>query len=667
MGGLSRFSPKPDFQPAGYLPAPQQARFISEAEQAAERLPATIKSQSLKNALLKGGAKPLELEYAGIDDFISQNQGKPVSAADVLSHLRTEGPLGQLKRVEQQVPETADSHLDPVPPAYAENVRAPFDPSFASSETRYSSYTVPGKKGDFTGYREVLLEDPKNSKGTSDRLVPRPASDFDTGPEAQAWMDNATREVQNLDRQPGGGLVNNNAYQNLVDQAEARGMQIWFDEDGVPSFQFANMRGLSGPVDAHRADYWARYNEYPDRIAVQNVQSDLGQDYTKSKPDELRDANLDGINAHLRHVQQARRQISQDLAALPQGSEGVARLEAALHQLGEEEAEIFAAAEHHRFEAQRDADGNEVFGYDSLPVSPLAKDSNWKNLMARHIALQSIQGMGKPITIPTGQQMVDVEGFGRGTHHNDGGAAKAATEFNTDLVRRLQKIFRGLHPDGAEVDAPLTPEAVRDPIVSSISESQARLDRKESMAQQAFDLDEIIASREDNASSAAMEQPMLTESELAARFPLGPENGFPVDEGAWSGRDYDLYQRLLDNGLEKLPKSDRKIYDILSKGKERVLLEILLGHAKEGDISPEFQDAAMQAIQHDRLMFEMGEPGVHGGGPRQLASRRELRENADAPGWTIKPSPMAVRQALEKGLPIMSLAPLLLSPQEEQR
>ena len=666
MGGLSRFSPKPDFQPAGYLPAPQQARFISEAEQAAERLPATIKSQSLKNALLKGGAKPLELEYAGIDDFISQNQGKPVSAADVLSHLRTEGPLGQLKRVEQQVPETADSHLDPVPPAYAENVRAPFDPSFASSETRYSSYTVPGKKGDFTGYREVLLEDPKNSKGTGSRLIVEP-------PTREAHRQANQTEMEDILRRH--NVPNYEAIDwdevdepNYINHGDATRLLELHDEleGGWP--QGGTGEYISqGPVDAHRADYWTRYNEYPDRIAVQNIQSDLGQDYTKSKPDELRDANLDGINAHLRHVQQARRQISQDLAALPQGSEGVARLEAALHQLGEEEAEIFAAAEHHRFEAQRDADGNEVFGYDSLPVSPLAKDSNWKNLMARHIALQSIQGMGKPITIPTGQQMVDVEGFGRGTHHNDGGAAKAATEFNTDLVRRLQKIFRGLHPDGAEVDAPLAPEAVRDPIVSSISESQARLDRKESMAQQAFDLDEIIASREDNASSAAMEQPMLTESELAARFPLGPENGFPVDEGAWSGRDYDLYQRLLDNGLEKLPKSDRKIYDILSKGKERVLLEILLKHAKEGDISPEFQDAAMQAIQHDRLMFEMGEPGVHGGGPRQLASRRELRENADAPGWTIKPSPMAVRQALEKGLPIMSLAPLLLSPQEEQR
>ena len=452
MGGLSRFAPKPDFQPAGYLPAPQQARFISEAEQAAEKLPATIKAQSLKNALLKGGAKPLELEYAGIDDFISQNQGKPVSAADVLSHLRTEGPLGKLKRVEQQVPETADSHLDPVPPAYAENVRAPFDPSFASSETRYHDYTVPGKRGDFTGYREVLLEDPKNSKGTGNRMILDQSSGkvkelnelYDALEQQQYDLRNANPWFDHHRPENRPALITEEEHARVRNEWARLGRERENTGDDLASIHYQK----SDPVDAHRADYWTRYNEYPDRIAVQNIQSDIGQSYTKGKSDS---GQLEGMNAHLRHVQQARRQVSQELAALPQGSEGAARLEAALYQLDEETAEIFAAADHFRFEVQQDADGNEFFGYDSLPVSPLAKDGNWKNLMARHIALQSIQGMGKPITIPTGQQMVDVEGFGRGTHQEDGGAARAATDFNTDLVRRLQKIFRGLHPDGAEV------------------------------------------------------------------------------------------------------------------------------------------------------------------------------------------------------------------------
>jgi hypothetical protein len=40
---------------------------------------------------------------------------------------------------------------------------------------------------------------------------------------------------------------------------------------------------------------------------------------------------------------------------------------------------------------------------------------------------------------------------------------------------------------------------------------------------------------------------------------------------------------------------------------------------------------------------------------------------SDTPGWTVKPSARAVRTALEKGLPIMSLAPLLLSPPQEKR
>ena len=606
MGGLSRFSPKPDFKPAGYLPAPQQARFISEAEQAAEKLPATIKSQSLKNALLKGGAKPLELEYAGIDDFISQNQGKPVSAADVLSHLRTEGPLGKLKRVEQQVvggspenqddsPLTWDEQVEvgvaPTPPAYAEDVRAPFDPSFASDQTRYHEYTVPGKRGDFTGYREVLLEDPKNSKSKIDRLVPKPKptpnpGDVDTGPEAQAWMAHATGQVQHLDAADVEHAQD--SIQHIVDQAEARGMRLGYSDDGVPFFEFAHRMPERfeqiGPVDSHRADYWTRYNEYPDRIAVQNVQSDVGQDYTKNgKVPELDEAGFLSATDRARELDQK----SQRWGLNNEEMQELRRLDQAI-----------AEYEH------------------KLPVSPLAKDGNWKNLMARHIALQSINGGGKPITIPTGKQMVDVEGFGMETHEDRDLASKAAGDFNTDLVRRLQKIFRGLHPDGASVMehfevTPTTPLSTYADSYLSHAIGQGRGDLRRLLAQAG---------------------------------------------GGGSSGYFKSVDKLKDSNspdlrvLETIMKSGRGDSDVnYATGVQR-----LKGSVYD-DLSPEFRDAAMRVIQQHYLNKERGLLAPPPPPP------------ADAPGWTIKPSPMAVRQALEKGLPIMSLAPLLLSPQQEQR
>jgi hypothetical protein len=587
--------PVAPWQPAGYLPAPKQARFISEAEQAAEKLPATIKSQSLKNALLKGGAKPLELEYAGMDDFIAQNEGKPVSAADVLAHLKTEGPLGKLKRVEQQVGgkpvesvgwddeplmewEMEDAAGGPVvPPAYAQNIRSPFDTNTASNQTKYHKYTVPGQKGDFSGYREVLLEDPRNfdfaGEGDANRLVPT-------------------------------------------------------SEDGAMK--------LDGPVDAHQSDYWARYNEYDDRIAVQNIQSDVGQEYSKFKRPAITSDNYAAAKDRAAEL---------DLRAQHEGlnNEDMQELRGLDQALAEFEGE--------------------------LPTSPIAKDGNWKNLMARHIALQSINGGGKPITIPTGRQMVDVEGFGMSTHSDGALASKAAGDFNADLVRRLQKIFRGLHPDGADIATHRPSE----PLKTSLSSYDAEADRKAMTQSAAWGLEDVLVARgregadldrlreSDNLASellqiATREHERLNTPETLARVTEAIETA----NQSWNARQMvENPSQARRSGLERSPKRDISIFETLARGGSRQSLEMILKSARPGHISPEVQAAAMRVIQHDRLMQEMGNPGV--------SDATSSSQTGDlTPGWTIKPSPMAVRQALEKGLPIMSLAPLLLQPSQQE-
>ena len=640
MGGLSRFSPKPDFQPAGYLPAPQQARFISEAEQAAEKLPATIKSQSLKNALLKGGAKPLELEYAGIDDFISQNQGKPVSAADVLSHLRTEGPLGQLKRVEQQVvdgeigggtPTSRYSRVRPLlpgdtPASYATDIRQPFDADTASNVTTYHDWTVQGKNKDFDGYREALIEDPKNE---GQPLIP-------------GYMPSKMTELYHEDI---GNILDRYGIQNPddIDWDRVGDHDYITDGDGhqlANAFDYLHSRKTfpQESIDAHHSDYWARYHEHPDRIAVQNIQSDVGQDFTKGGS-----STLEGANGRLQEVNGYRRQLLAELENPNTPPHLAAEYRESLNANGDELAEIVATFGR-QFELQYTPEGEEFF--TARPTSPLAQDDNWKNLGLRHIVLQSLQGGGKPITIPTGQQMVDVEGFGGAKHklntpEGRAAAIKAADAYNADLVRRLQKIFRGLHPDGATVYTPPAPEPPPEPIVTAIGNRQADSDRRDYLGQRAYDL----------------------EADMIERFANADPEPEP-EEPDWL--------EVLEKATRQLPDPDKKVFNMLSNGGSRSDLEMAIARGGQSD---QFREAAMKAIQHDRLMQEMGNPGVHAGTlpppPAGVVSRRDLQNkmNADAtaPGWTIKPSPMAVRQALEKGLPIMSLAPLLLSPQEEQR
>jgi hypothetical protein len=602
----------PQWKPAGYLPAPKQARFISEAEQAAEKLPATIKAQSLKNALLKGGAKPLELEYAGMDDFVAKNQGKPVSAADVLAHLRTEGPLGKLKRVEQQVgeygypaeesPLTYDEQVElglPVP-QYAPNIRAPFDTSTASNSTRYHEYTVPGKKGDFTGYREVLLEDPKN-RATGRRMVSG-AADSETG-----------------------------------------------------------------AIDAHQADYWARYNEYPDRIAVQNIQSDAGQNYSKIKHGS---DDMSALNRRLEENHRARADVLAEMNdGQPLSKERESDLRFHLAGLLEEENEIVRTSQG-RFLLDITPEGMHQFtGPATSSTSPFVKDGNWKNLMARHIALQSIQGGGKPITIPTGKQMVDVEGFGLGTHNNQQKASQSAEAFNADMVRRLQKIFRGLHPDGAKVDAPRTEEALR----TSISPQGAELQRRLFTIEQGNPLYQVLRNRAvegvdvnrlDEANQRAFDLAELAYNEnQRLRTPESEQKWHEAAEE--SNRISNELERYRNpNFLEKAGRDrsswmENKILKILQdRTPSSASMEQLLTSFQPGDASPEFMDAAMKFVQYDRLIQEMGDPGV--------SSPSNVTGGGSLPGWTITPSPTAVRQALEKGLPIMSLLPLLLDQQEKK-
>lgn len=557
---IQRYAPKGI---AGYLPY-YPPRFVSQAEEAAARLPAQVKVQSLKNLLLRQGAKPVELEYAGLDDFIAGQPGPTVASADVLAHLRREGPLGQLKRVEQQhegpvegiwgdglpgeLPEGGTvPGAPPRPPAYAPSIRQPFSPSTASNQTQYQNYTVPGKQGDFTGYREVLLEDPKNRPGGESMVRPIKEQSADDA----NFLEYANRRLPELDGAAPDQQPLQQEYQELLNQAQMRGMMLVYRTDGTP---FLEPNQTGGAIDAHSADYWARYNEYPDRIAVQNIQSDVGQAASKKTGQAGRAAD----------------------------------------------------------------DPNDDFSDAPItPDSPLARDDNWKSLMARHIALQSIAGGGKPITIPTGRQMVDVEGFGLSTHGgNHDAAAAAAAAYNEDLVRRLQKIFRGLDPKGAAVAA----GRYADPPPSK----------------------------------TILPTPLADDPTLWSRNFVHSDLLPPIRERAMSAMeladsDPDLYI------WADLPEPEGSRYGFFDPSVHEEL-----AHIAAGSPNMEARQAASDALNLWRRAAEISLDEKRAGTSRAISP-------SDAPGWTVTPSPEAVRAALRNGLPIMSLAPLLLAPSQENR
>jgi hypothetical protein len=665
MAGPRRLEP---LKPAGYLPY-YPPRFVSQAEQAAEKIPEQIKSQSLKNALLRQGAKPAELEYAGLDDFIAKQAGGMARRGDVLDFLKQEGPLGQLKRVEQQVGpgEQVELGIAPKPPSYAENVRSPFDPATASDNTQYHQYTVPGQKGDFRGYREVLLEDPRNRPAGSSLI---PSVDAARANEIQALQEEYDRILR------GYGMT---GHQDIDWEAVGDpGYMTQFDADRVQQLDDELHRLMVGeemelnprgdrPIDAHSADYWARYNEYPDRIAVQNIQSDAGQNVSNHGSNQLVGGD-DGTRITIPEaIEQFHKKRDEMQAALDAGGDQTLRIEIA--EIDEEIAKLA--------NSQR-------------PTSPLAKDDNWKNLMARHIALQSIAGGGKPITIPTGKQMVEAEGFGLQTHgSNTEAATKAASSYNEDLVRRLQKIFRGLDPGGASVEAhrhlgPLP--------ITGMSKRAAAQEAKDFHAQLRRPLEDMHQSQAEllweqrfndgeysrAADAAARHHVENFESMKQTWNLLGEEDaGFSLQDLLEAERKAIVAADFLEKSdramapftLERevaqgLPHADRAVYNALGSGDIPALQRAVSGQQAP---SAPYLDAAMKAIQRNAALFEMGNPGVVSGGPDLPALPRGGGPTEDpfAPGWTIKPSPEAVRAALRHGLPIMSIAPALIAGDQE--
>lgn len=450
----------------------RRVRMVSPSVRAAQGLPKTIKTQSVPNQLAKGGAKPVELEYAGLGDWLGE-QGDRVSADEVVSFLESKGPLGRVKRLDAK----GDGDLE-----FDGQEIELLGEDDAAEAVRVANERYDRLDGDTKKF--TTNPEPGNAVGRFDRHrlqgdTARPVRDAwpSTGysryteGQAHGWDEGDYREVYWVDPK-------------TVDPNATRRMAV-----------FSTLT-LPGPVNAHDTDAWIRYHMNRDRnlgkvIDVQNVQSDIGQalarrDAVKAIPDkkaELWDGYRDKAEEHEYAIQGIDRQIrdvmhtyrpdilkamsqlpiksSSDGAAdevvrmIVRGHDNVNPVAAhVLQQLPDEarrELMVLRAARHDaagRMNAAQSHVGrmkNELASLGMLQdertqrrlrgvvPSNLFYDNTWMQLPARHVLLESAAEGGIPIRSPLGVNVSAIENMPRN-------AAKKMYE--DTWIRTLQKALR---------------------------------------------------------------------------------------------------------------------------------------------------------------------------------------------------------------------------------
>lgn len=472
-------------------------QMVSPSVEAAKKLPPTIKKQSVTNQLMRGGAKPIELEYSGFSDWLA-GQGDRVSSEEVIRHLTERGPMGRLQRLDAQGPSPGfhEDYID----RYGEDPMDEEDEAYKvlRAQRKYDALSEDAKK---------FTEEPDHMGGVatynvypdqSARLPNDPSTTVDTNFGAKRWPHT---KYANFTEGPAHGW-NEDDYREVY----------WLD----PATENRNKPGRKSifdplanplPVDAHDTDAWVRYHVNQDKnlgevLDVTNVQSDIGQRVAKAQSRrELPEAKaelLDGYNMHADALENARERTRMDISAyltnhldtlrsleermvgggpleggdravlelrnslarnnwLPQYRDALMRLwqnhylteggpnPAVLQGLFEDSDRL--AAQYRRAKAQADRyslqlqKAGYVFGgnpgdrayVSGVRPSALFNDNNWLQLPLRHLVAESLQRGGAPIRLPYATNVRAVENMPR---------QAAAQFYDRNMVRQLQSILR---------------------------------------------------------------------------------------------------------------------------------------------------------------------------------------------------------------------------------
>lgn len=423
---------------------------VSPSVRAAEKLPPTIKTQSLKNQLLRGGAKPVELDYAALEKWAAQ-QGERVKSEDVVRHLRSRGPLGRIKRLDAEIDDKGEAGRF-----------ADFDPDedeeafFNVAAARSQRDDMPQDERMFTHVNDTY------NVGQQPRVPSDTSKPFD---QAKSWpytQHGAYTETDAWNWHPGN-------YREVM----------WFDPEAGGENDAFSPNAYPQALDTHVAHVWVRYHNNPNALDVQNIQSDIGQTAEsaarmKLAPPGLRSIrdgyvalrnrthsdlkNEDGyllddmerlfdehgravpmptkvsstyplntstvihaisdggfaksdeaIRAALNSPQERYRAVSRWLLSLPEEERaGLLARQRRIEQLSKRMDTI-------RYHGNRFADDVSKAGFLHSPQIPYSTGSlvldggNWRQLPLRHLLLESAAQGGKPIHLPLGINVSAVE------------------------------------------------------------------------------------------------------------------------------------------------------------------------------------------------------------------------------------------------------------------
>jgi hypothetical protein len=331
-------------------------RLVSPSVRAAEKLPSSTKIESVKNQLLRHGAKPVELEYARLDNFLEGKEGGRIAADDVAEHLRRQGPLGRLERHDAEGPDQESLLSD-----MADDRGIDFDDP-------ESPLTVQ----DYFPEQPRLSSDPAFPTGRGNPKAPVTRYPSVTEVAAFPWSD--------------------------ADYNEVLWKQRASPATGLPTFGEASVVEAYDPHDAHM---WVRYHMNRDAIDVQNVQSDLGQLLTRHDRAGL---PPEGWRDQRRRIDDLVSRIEAEAPDddIPMSPEAIWRTGATV-----DAARKLAGRFYDSFPIEWLQSSPRTYIDPSLIT--LLENDNWRQIPLRHLLLESAARGGRPIRFPTGHNVNRVE------------------------------------------------------------------------------------------------------------------------------------------------------------------------------------------------------------------------------------------------------------------
>lgn len=327
-------------------------RLVSPSVRAAEKLPSSVKIESVKNQLLRHGAKPVELEYARLDNFLEGRAGGRIAADEVADHLRKQGPLGRLERYDAEGPDQELLLND-----MANDRGIDFDDPDSPLDV-----------GDYFPAQPRMSSDPAFPAGRGNPSAPVTMFPRYTESDVFPWSDADYNEVLWKHRYRG-------APRNLFGEASA-----------IEAY------------DPHDADIWVRYHNNRDALDVQNIQSDSGQKL--SRHDRAGRPPEDWLDQRRRVDDLVSR-----LAAFDVRDMSAQALDSAGYNM--RSAQFLA----NRFYANAPKEWMQTSprAYLDPSLVTLLENDTWRQIPLRYLLLESASRGGKPIRFPVGHNVSKVE------------------------------------------------------------------------------------------------------------------------------------------------------------------------------------------------------------------------------------------------------------------